>query len=84
MPIKVEDTYQVDESKRWFKKWWPEGIPLNTKFEEKPLNEFLDEQVEKYADMNFIWFLDTWITYRKFQGFVKSFAIALTNQGIQK
>jgi long-chain acyl-CoA synthetase len=84
MPIKLEDTYQVDENKRWFRRWWPEGVPFNNSFEEKSLNEFLDEQVEKYSDMNFIWFLDSWITYRKFQGFVKSFAIALTNQGIQK
>ena len=25
--------WQVDENKAWFKKWWPEGVPLNTEFE---------------------------------------------------
>jgi long-chain acyl-CoA synthetase len=77
----------VDENKRWFKKWWPEGVPYNTIFEEKSLNEFLDKQVEKYKDRNFIWFLDSWITYKTykhFQDYVKSFATALRNIGIKK
>ncbi|MHA1985795.1 MAG: AMP-binding protein [Promethearchaeota archaeon] len=84
MELNVPNPFTVDENKRWFKKWWPEGVPNNTIFEEKTLNELLDEQVEKYRDKNFIWFLDTWITYGQFQGYVKSFATALTNLGIQK
>ena len=84
MELNVPDPFTVDENKRWFEKWWPEGVPNNTIFEEKTLNELLEEQVEKYSEKNFIWFLDTWITYRQFQGYVKSFATALTNLGIQK
>lgn len=80
----MHKSFYVDENKRWFKKWWPENVPYNTKFEEKSLNEFLDEQIEKYTKDNFIWFLDSWITYKQFQDYVKSFATALVNQGIKK
>ncbi|MFX1317215.1 MAG: AMP-binding protein [Promethearchaeota archaeon] len=84
MPINLNDTYQVDENKRWFKKWWPKGVSFNTIFEEKTTNQFLDEQVTKHSDENFIWFLDSWITYKQFQEYVKSFATALTDLGIKK
>ncbi|MFX1409092.1 MAG: AMP-binding protein [Promethearchaeota archaeon] len=84
MPINLKDMYQVDENKRWFKKWWPKGVPFNTSFEEKTTNQFLDEQVAKHSNEYFIWFLDSWITYKQFQEYVKSFATALTDLGIKK
>jgi long-chain acyl-CoA synthetase len=84
MTLKMQEPYYVDESKRWFQKWWPEGVPLNTSFEEKTINDLLDEQVDKYGSENYMWFLDTWITYKQFQDYVKSFATALTNLGIKK
>ncbi|MFX1309374.1 MAG: AMP-binding protein [Promethearchaeota archaeon] len=84
MTLKMQQPFYVDENKRWFKKWWPEGVPFNTTFEEKTLNELLDEQVDKYADENFIWFLDAWITYKQFQNYVKSFATGLSKLGIKK
>lgn len=84
MQAKMQDPFHIDENKRWFKKWWPEGVPYNTTFEEKTINDLLDEQVKKYSDKNFIWFLDTWVTYKQFQDYVKSFAAALHNLGIEK
>jgi len=84
MELDISDHFYVDESKRWFKKWWPEGVPYNTIFEEKTINEILDEQVKKYAEKNFIWFLDTWITYKQFQDYVKSLARSLDNLGIKR
>ncbi|MHA2391475.1 MAG: AMP-binding protein [Promethearchaeota archaeon] len=84
MQLDIPDLFHVDEEKRWFKKWWPEGVPYNTSFEKKTLNEFLDEQVDKYGDRNFIWFLDTWVSYNRFQGYVKALATALSNLGIEK
>ena len=84
MTLKMQQPFYVDENKRWFKKWWPKGVPLNTNFEEKTINELLDEQVDKYKDEKFIWFLDAWITYKQFQDYVKSFATALVNLGIKK
>ena len=84
MALKMQEPFYVNENKRWFKKWWPEGVPFNTIFEEKTLNELLDKQAEKYSKENFIWFLDTWITYKQFQNYVKSFATALANLGIKK
>jgi long-chain acyl-CoA synthetase len=84
MELDITDPFYVDENKRWFRKWWPEGVPYNTIFEEKSINEFLDEQVMKYSDRNFIWFLDTWITYKKFQDYVKSFATGLMDLGVKK
>jgi len=84
MPIKLEDKHQVSEDKIWFKKWWPENVPHNIKFEEKSLNDLLDEQVEKYASDNFIYFMDTWVTYKQFHDYVLSFATALANLNIRK
>jgi len=84
MELDISDPFYVDEGKRWFKKWWPEGVPYNTIFEEKTINEILDEQVKKYAEKNFIWFLDTWITYKQFQDYVKSLARSLDNLGIKR
>ncbi len=84
MTLKMQQHFYVDENKRWFKKWWPNGVPLNTSFEEKSINELLDEQVDKYKDKKFIWFLDAWISYKQFQDYVKSFATALANLGIKK
>ncbi|MHA1688075.1 MAG: AMP-binding protein, partial [Promethearchaeota archaeon] len=84
MPIKLDDKYQVDENKIWFKKWWPENVPKNYDFPEKTLNQLLDEQVEKYADKNVMWFLDTWMTYKEFQDYVKALATGLSQLGIKK
>jgi len=84
MPIKKNDTYQVDENKRWFKKWWPENVPYNIKFEEKTLAQFLDETVEKYPNNNFLWFLETYVTYKQFQDYVLRFATALHKLGVKK
>ena len=79
MTLKMQNPFYVNEDKRWFKKWWPEGVPFNTNFEEKTINDLLDEQVDKYGEDNFIWFLDAWITYKQFQNHVKSIATALSN-----
>jgi long-chain acyl-CoA synthetase len=82
MELDISYPYYVNENKRWFKKWWPEGVPFNATFEAKSLNELLDEQAKKYADNNFIWFLDTWITYKQFQNYVRSLATGLRELGI--
>ncbi len=84
MPIKKDDDYQVNENKRWFKKWWPENVPHNIKFEEKTINELLDEQVGKYGDQNFLWFLETWVTYKQFHDYVKKLATSLHALGVRK
>ncbi len=84
MEAQMQEPFFVNENKRWFKKWWPVGVPFNTSFEEKTINDLLDEQVDKYSKENFIWFLDAWITYKQFQKYVKSFATALVNLGIKK
>jgi len=84
MPIKKDDTYQVDENKRWFKKWWPENVPKNIKVPEITLSEFLDRQVEKHGDLNYMWFLETWVTYKEFQDYVLRFAKGLSDLGVKK
>ncbi|HUW90177.1 MAG TPA: AMP-binding protein [Candidatus Nanopelagicaceae bacterium] len=84
MHTSTSKSYQIDENKRWFQKWWPKSVPYNAEFEEKSLNEMLDAQVEKYPDHNLIWFLDTWVTYKQFQDYVKRLATALVDLGIQK
>jgi len=84
MHTNTNESYQIGENKRWFQTWWPENVPYNSEFEEKSLNEMLDAQVEKYPEHNLIWFLDTWVTYKQFQNYVKRFATALVDLGIKK
>ena len=84
MQLNAHEPFHVDENKRWFKKWRPKGVPFNTIFEEKTINELLDDQVKKHAEKNFLWFLDNWITYKQFQEHVKRFAQGLINSGIKK
>ncbi|MHA1149640.1 MAG: AMP-binding protein [Promethearchaeota archaeon] len=84
MPIKKDDKYQVNENKRWFKKWWPENVPKNVDFPEITLSEFLDAQVAKHGNKNYIWFLHTWVTYKEFQDYVLRFATGLAKLGVKK
>ncbi len=84
MPIKLDDAYQVNENKLWFQKWWPKNVPKNFALPEKNINEILEEQVEKYKDDNFLWFLETWMTYGEFHNYVLAFATALDNIGVKK
>ncbi|MHA1492037.1 MAG: AMP-binding protein [Promethearchaeota archaeon] len=76
--------YQVNENKIWFKKWWPDNVPKNVKFKEQTVNQFLDAQVEKFGDLNYIWFLETWVTYREFHDYVLRFATGLHDLGVKK
>jgi len=76
--------WQVDEKKAWFHKWWPEGVPFNTGFEEISLGEFFERQRKKYADDNIMWFLETWMTYEEAGKAIDSFATALNNLGLKK
>jgi len=44
----------------------------------------LDEQVEKYKDDNFLYFLETWMTYGEFHHHILALATALANLGVKK
>ena len=48
------------------------------------INKMLDEQVEKYKDDNFLYFLETWMTYGEFHHHVLALATALANLGVKK
>ncbi len=84
MPVKKDDKYHVNEDKIWFKKWWPDNVPKNTHFEEKTLNQMLDEKVEQFKDNPIMWFLDTWMTYKQFHNKVRALATALADIGVKK
>ncbi|MFX1495769.1 MAG: AMP-binding protein, partial [Promethearchaeota archaeon] len=80
----IMEKFHVDENKSWFHKWWPEGVPFNTEFEEISLGDFFEKQRKKYPDSNVIWFMDTWMTYDEIGKYIDSFATALHNFGIRK
>ncbi len=73
----IMEKFHVDENKSWFHKWWPEGVPFNTEFEEISLGDFFEKQRKKYPDYNIIWFIDTWMTYDEIGKYIDSFATAL-------
>ena len=80
----IMEKFHVDENKSWFHKWWPEGVPFNTEFEEISLGDFFEKQRKKYPDSNIIWFIDTWMTYDEIGKYIDSFATALHNLGIKQ
>lgn len=76
--------WQVDESKAWFQKWWPQEVPKNIKFESISLGEFFEQQRKKYADQSMMWFLETFMTYNEAGTHIDSLATALDDLGLKK
>ena len=76
--------WQVDESKLWFKKWWPEKAPKNNDFEELTLGDFFERQRGKYGDDKMMWFLHSWMTYEEAGKAIDSIATAISNLGLKK
>ena len=68
----IMEKFHVDENKSWFHKWWPEGVPFNTEFEEISLGDFFEKQRKKYPDSNIIWFIDTWMSYDEIGKYIDS------------
>ncbi|MFX1552214.1 MAG: AMP-binding protein [Promethearchaeota archaeon] len=76
--------YQVDETKAWFKKWWPEKTPKNYKFEKIPLGELFERQRKKYANDKMMWFIESWMTYEEAGQAIDSLATSLHKLGVKK
>ena len=76
--------WQINENKAWFKKWWPEKAPYNYEFEEIPLGDYFERQRKKYSKENFMWFLESFMTYEEAGRAMDSLATALSNLGLKK
>jgi len=78
--------FEVPETRPWFSEaaGWPKEVPKNMPFPTITLGQMLQQTVEKYPDNKAIWFLDTFVTYKKFYGMVESFATALHRLGLKK
>ena len=76
--------WQIDESKAWFKKWWPEKAPKNYNFKSETLGEMFERQRTKYSNDNLMWFLHSWMTYDEAGKYIDSLATALSNLGLKK
>lgn len=80
------DPFHVDESSPWFRPeaGWPDNVPPNIDFPHITLYQMLEETVAKHADAPVIWFLDSWMTYRRFKDHVDALATALDDLGLKK
>jgi len=76
--------WYVDTEKAWFKKWWPEEVKKNLKFESLSLGEFFERQREKFGDLNMMWFLESWMTYEEAGKKIDSLATALYDLGLRE
>ena len=78
------DQWKVNEEKAWFKKWWPEEVPKNMKFEEISLGDFYETQRARHKNRNVMWFLETWMTYEEAGQYIDRLATALYDLGFRK
>lgn len=81
-----ENPYYVDESRPWFSKeaGWPDEVPKNHVFEKITLGQMLEQSAQKFADLNAIWFLDSYMTFAELNDKVDCMATALANLGLIK
>lgn len=81
-----DERFYVDESRPWFKPeaGWPGYVPKNMDFPKLTLYELLSESAAKNADKPMLWFLNTFMTYKKLLEYVDGFASGLRGLGIKK
>jgi len=79
-------TTSVDESMPWLQPQagWPAQVPKNYSFPRMSLYEMLSEAAGKYGDLNAVWFLKSFMTYRELLHHVDAFASALHRLGVRK
>ncbi|MCP4764371.1 MAG: acyl--CoA ligase, partial [archaeon] len=77
--------YKVDESRPFFGKWWPKGVPKQLDYDySMTLRDLMERSAKKWPDDNFIWSLETFVTYKEFKAMVDSFATYLSSIGVKK
>jgi long-chain acyl-CoA synthetase len=85
-PMTEKGEYYVDESKPWLQPeaGWPPQVPKNYDFPHITLYQMLVDAVDKYAQQNAIWFLNSFMTYRELLDHVDRFAAGLHKMGLKK
>jgi len=80
------NSFYVDESSPWFgsQSGWPEQVPKNVEFPLTSLGEMLKNSARKWPECNALWFLDTFMHYRKLDDLVDRLATALDKIGVKK
>ncbi len=81
-----DDQFHVDESKPWFKPeaGWPGYVPKNIVFPRCNLYELLSVSAAENSDKPVLWFLNTFMTYKKLKEHVDCFASSLSKLGVRK
>lgn len=76
----------VEESKPWFRpeSGWPAHVPKNLEFPRITLYELLAERAAETPEAPVLWFLGTFMSYRKLMGHVDAFAAGLKKLGVKK
>ena len=77
--------YPVDESRPFYGKFWPNGVPhqLDMDFS-MTMGDLLDRAVKNWGDDPAIWFLNTFITYKELEDKASRFATYLDSIGVKK
>lgn len=76
----------VEESKPWFRpeSGWPAHVPKNLEFPRITLYQLLAQRAAETPESPVLWFLGTFMSYRKLLGHVDAFASGLKDLGIKK
>lgn len=78
--------FAVDEKSPWFNgKFWPKGVPHQLDYDyNMSMRDLFERAVKNWPDNYFMWFLNTFVTYKQMKAWVDSFATALSNMGVKK
>ncbi|MDY0058177.1 MAG: AMP-binding protein [Myxococcota bacterium] len=82
----IAQQFHVDESRPWFSEeaGWPQEVPRNLDFPEMTLGEMLRTSASKWPDHKALWFLDTFMTYRRLDDLDDRLAAGLYGIGLRK
>ncbi|WP_035253261.1 AMP-binding protein [Desulfatiglans anilini] len=82
----MENPFFVPESRPWFRPeaGWPEQVPRNFDFPRISLYQMLAESAAKHADLQAMWFLETFMSYRELDRHVNALATSLHGLGLRK
>jgi long-chain acyl-CoA synthetase len=77
--------YKVDEGRPFYGKFWPKGVPHQLDYDYNlTVGDMFDNSVKQYSNDPAIWFLNSWVSYKKLGEYVDAMATYLHSIGVRK
>jgi long-chain acyl-CoA synthetase len=75
----------IDETRPFFKNFWPHGVPHQFEFDPNlTLKDLLDDATYRWAEEPALWYGDQFYTYKELRKKVTQFSYALAKLGVKK